>query len=52
MIRNYGLLWQRKYVHLGAGSNKGTLLGTKPGVGEVDFREQIGVYVLYDKVFR
>jgi hypothetical protein len=49
MIKNYGLLWQRKYVHLGAGRNKGTLLGTRSGIGEVDFREQIGVYVLYDK---
>jgi hypothetical protein len=49
MLKNYGLLWQRKYVHLGAGGNKGTLLGTRSGVGEVDFREQIGVYVLYDK---
>lgn len=49
MIKNYGLLWQRKYVHLGAGRNKGTLLGTHAGIGEVDFREQIGVYILYDK---
>lgn len=49
MIKNYGLLWQRKYVHLGAGSNKGTLLGSRPKKKEVDFREQIGIYILYDK---
>lgn len=48
MIKNYGLLWQRKYVHLGAGSNKGTLLGFRTGIGVVDFREQIGIYALYD----
>lgn len=52
MIKNFGLLWQRKYVHLGAGSNKGTLLGTRSGKGVVDFREQIGIYVLYDKDHR
>lgn len=49
MIRNYGLLWQRKYLHLGAGSNKGTLLGARSGKGIIDFRDQIGIYVLYDK---
>jgi len=47
----YGLLWQRKYVHLGAGGNKGTLLGRHRNYGVVDFREQIGIYVLYDKDF-
>lgn len=36
-------------MHLGAGSNKGNLLGTTSGVGITDFREQIGVYVLFDK---
>lgn len=51
MIMTYGLLWQRKYVHLGAGSNKGTLFGRHRSFGVVDFREQIGIYVLYDKDF-
>lgn len=51
MIKNYGLLWQRKYVHLGSGGKKGTLLGYRGSVGSVDFREQIGIYVLYDKDF-
>lgn len=50
VIRNYGLLWQRDYVHLGGAGNKGTLLGRRsPKAAVVDFREQIGVYVLYDK---
>ncbi len=51
MIMTYGLLWERKYVHLGAGGNKGTLLGRHRSYGVVDFREQIGIYVLYDKDF-
>jgi hypothetical protein len=53
LISNYGLFWQRKYVHFGYGGNKGTLLG-KMNQREsflVDFREQIGIYVLYDKDF-
>ncbi|HEX7643717.1 MAG TPA: GIY-YIG nuclease family protein [Burkholderiaceae bacterium] len=49
MIENYGLIWPRKYIHVGAGSNKGTLLGYNAKVGIVDFREQIGIYVLYDR---
>jgi hypothetical protein len=48
MIKNYGLLWQRKYLHIGSGGNKGTLLGKKAS-DLVDFREQIGIYILYDK---
>lgn|SRR5574337_126539 len=51
MIMTYGLLWHRKYIHRGAGGNKGTLLGHHPKYGTVDFREQIGIYVLYDKDF-
>ena len=53
LISNYGLFWQRKYVHFGYGGNKGTLLGTMRQKESflVDFREQIGIYVLYDKDF-
>ena len=51
MIMTYGLLWQRKYVHLGAGGNKGTLLGRHRSYDVVDFRGQIGIYELYDKDF-
>jgi hypothetical protein len=53
LISNYGLFWQRKYVHFGYDDNKGTLLGkmNKKKSFLVDFREQIGIYVLYDKDF-
>ena len=49
MIKNFGLLWERKFLHIGAGSNRGTLLGKARGTDIVDFREQIGIYILYDK---
>lgn len=48
IIKNFGFLWERKYIYRGAGSNAGHLKGIR-GKAEVDFREQIGVYVLYDK---
>lgn len=52
-ISNYGLFWQRKYVNFGYGGNKGTLLGKMDQNNSfpVDFREQTGIYVLYDKDF-
>ncbi|MFO0802775.1 MAG: GIY-YIG nuclease family protein [Gemmataceae bacterium] len=49
VIKNYGLLWNRDYVHWGAPRNKGTLLGYRSKKRIIDFRDQIGVYVLYDK---
>lgn len=52
MIKNYGILWQRKHLHIGNNNNPGTLRGKGRKVGEVDFREQIGIYVLFDKDFR
>jgi hypothetical protein len=52
LISNYGLFWQRKYVHFGYGGNKGTLFGKMSKKKFlVNFREQIGTYVLYDKDF-
>jgi hypothetical protein len=53
LISNYGLFWQRKYVNFGYGGNKGTLPGKMNQKKSflVDFREQIGIYVLYDKDF-
>lgn len=48
IIKNYGFLWDRDYIYRGAGKNPGHLKGTSPGVPPADFREQIGVYVLYD----
>lgn len=50
MIANFGLLWQRKYVQFGGAGTKGSLVGKRSAKGAVvDFREQIGIYVLYDK---
>lgn len=49
IIKNYGFLWERKYIFRGAGSNAGHLKGTAPGLAHADFRDQIGVYVLYDQ---
>lgn len=48
IIKNFGFLWERKYIHRGAGSNAGHLMGKAKGGSVADFREQIGVYVLYD----
>jgi guanylate kinase len=49
IIKNYGFLWERKYFYRGSGSNAGHLIGLTSNSKEADFREQIGVYVLYDK---
>lgn len=48
IIKNYGFLWDRNNVYRGAGSNAGHLMGTASGRATADFRDQIGVYVLYD----
>lgn len=52
MIRNYGLYWDRNLVHWGKSNNSGTLLGQKKGSKQekdkVDFRDQRGIYALYD----
>lgn len=49
IIKNYGFLWERKFLYRGAGQNAGHLKGKCRGRPECDFREQIGVYVLYDR---
>lgn len=46
-IRNYGLLWERKFIFWGWPGKAGHLKGMK-GKVVVDFRDQSGVYVLYD----
>jgi hypothetical protein len=45
-------MWERKFINYGSGGpgNKGHLRGYT-GTHEVDFREQIGIYVLFDKDF-
>jgi hypothetical protein len=47
ILKNYGILWDRERVFWGRGRARGQLLG---GTAKrpVDFRDQIGVYVLYD----
>jgi len=64
LIRNYGLFWKKSDIHWGESKgNKGHLYGRemKQGrkairsnfstPGKVDFRDQVGVYVLYDDTF-
>lgn len=48
-IRNYGLLWERKFINYGWQGRSGHLAGHKKGIPKADFIEQSGVYVLYDK---
>ena len=54
IIKNYGFLWERKFLYRGKGGTSGHLKGYKQrgsanGKSHADFREQIGVYVLYDR---
>jgi hypothetical protein len=51
VIKNYGIMWRRDHIFWGRGSNKGCLEG-RGSSRVVDFREQIGVYVLYDEARR
>jgi hypothetical protein len=56
MIRNFGLKWDRRCIDWGGKGkgNAGRLMGKGPtsyGVKsqiEVDFRDQVGIYILYD----
>lgn len=50
IIRSYGLFWKVQDVFWGKGSQAGSLLGVPAGARTAvptDFREQIGIYVLY-----
>lgn len=51
IIKNYGFLWERKYICRGSGGdgNAGHLCAFASGGKTADFRHQIGVYVLYDR---
>jgi hypothetical protein len=54
VIKNYGLRWVRDKVEWGGRGVKGELLGVPRSArssSAVDFREQIGVYVLYEPGF-
>jgi hypothetical protein len=48
VIKNYGLMWRRDSVFWGHGAKRGLLEGRRSGE-IIDFRDQIGVYVLYDE---
>lgn len=48
VIKNYGLIWRREAVFWGGARKKGKLEGRRSR-RRIDFREQIGVYVLYDE---
>lgn len=50
VIKNFGFLWEKRYIVRGGGGkgNAGHLKGKAKGK-VADFREQIGVYVLYDR---
>jgi hypothetical protein len=48
VIKNYGIMWRRDHIFWGRGSNRGCLEGRR-SARIIDFREQIGVYVLYDE---
>ena len=50
LIANFGHLWRRSYVDWGGSGRKGHLRGYT-GKNQVDFRDQIAVYILYDKDF-
>ena len=50
LIRNFGQLWERRYVFWGSSGVKGHLRGYRTSTdGGSDFRYQIGIYILYDK---
>lgn len=54
IIKNYGLRWHREKIMWGAGSRRGHLSGVLVGSKRsdpVDFREQIGIYILYENGF-
>lgn len=55
LIQNYGLFWQRSRVFFGTGGNAGHMKGVLASAktsDPVDFRDQQGVYCLYDDNFR
>lgn len=52
VIKNYGIMWRRDHIFWGKGRNKGALEGRRSAKKTIDFREQIGVYVLYDEARR
>jgi hypothetical protein len=55
LLRNYGLFWRRDNVFWGRQKNAGHLKGrsvNSVNSNPVDFREQVGLYALYDDNFK
>lgn len=59
MIKNYGLFWKREAVHWNPGGRRGNPRGHLIGSHvverrqqQVNFRDQVGIYCLYDDNFR
>ena len=53
IISSYGLFWDKNEVHWGHKKDSGTLAGYLEGDknNKVDFRNQKGIYALYDSAF-
>ena len=54
LFKNYGLFWRRENVFWGRPKNRGHMKGYLAGAkrsDSIDFRDQQGVYVLYDSSF-
>ena len=50
LIYNYGLFWKAENVFWGKPNNEGSFLGlctTDKSFGEVEFKDQAGIYALY-----
>lgn len=55
LIHNYGLFWRRESIFWGRGNNAGHLKGVlahNRTANPIDFRNQQGIYCLYDDNFR
>jgi hypothetical protein len=55
LVKNYGLFWKREHVFFGRPKVAGHLKGIAAknrSWDPIDFREQQGVYALYDNAFR
>jgi hypothetical protein len=49
IIQSFGHLWERRFIHFGGAGKAGSLDGQRKEKESIDFREQTGIYILYDK---